>query len=325
MRNKLWHSPKGVFSAISPPLWLQEDLCTAEPRFPDVRALVFFADDLPLPAEAPQRRRYETHLIHRTFGQGRRALQLDTSQAHCLSPGLVSNGQGIQQQYITPPLPGCEEETIYKRATHALIQLEPRSALPAYSLLATTRLPAHLLGQMPTIIPQQFTLQHELEHLAQQQRIGSPITLRDTEKEADEAGFAYCATRNNQPLATFYKDWRALTGFMNPPDGGLHIYWNTLSQHGITAGPAHELASMLEVQMVSAAVPLPSGSADEASFVRRTLEPEESLPSVFATDRADRLRQLARHHHTTAYRYPHSYQLAEIVLQSARRLVPGVF
>lgn len=265
-------SPTLNFSALTPPLWLQQDIARRAPGFPGTQAYFLFSDDLPgieqhnkgaFPdAIGTARQNKLREIMQNVWPQSLDALGIDPTIALNSLGQLASNGTA-NTVTASSRLTGQSETTDYVRTapSHAVIMLPPRAMSVRAFTAAVTNLPVDLCAELPNVIPQRAIAGHEIGHLRQRSDIGLKLTPNGEEARADSGAYADCQRAGNPESGDYLYQWRLLSNFLSDLTTNSTKYWNSLFQYGISDRAHEEYASQLEIKLVGSvrdSAPLPA-------------------------------------------------------------------
>lgn len=344
--------PTENFAAVNPPNWLWDDLSLLAGKYPHLRVLVTFADDLPANPDKdlseqykfsdpvlqeklfPSRREAAAALLKQHFKYDQLTAVLETHEIAGEIGGLYSNIRFHASASIDP-LTG-KKCTIY----HNQEQPEPC----AWVILPPRDMPAHEFSQVNLGIPSMLTarpdgvnihravLGHEFGHMLNRLKPKHAFTRRTDEKDADKGVQELCAMANDAASRDYFFQWRALHNFAggilsgNPMFAQCPDYWHDLHFAGIHAPDSAEYTANLEVRARSCAIDstLPSAPSEliAIAFNRDAAPKLHVLMEGMST--VERLRILLEEH-DKPYKSPHGEQLASRVISAAYQLAPGVF
>lgn len=335
--------PNGNFHTLaSAPAWLKADLALAAHKLNSFNTLVLFADDLPHhadfngrqidPAKARTREEELGRMCEQTFGLPRDQLNLDLGIANNPEGEFTSNALAHERPAYDSALRyNTNYRTVLQAPSHALIILPPQNRQVLRDLYLTTGLDLRLTSTpVRGYNLHRGTLWHELGHAAQELTLHKALAPRLDERNADTLAIKGCDKAGDQPTGQYWLDWRALSTFMSPINYHPLRYWNGLSIARSQALGHEEIAAYLEVKSraLESAVLLPK---DPTKILARMGDhggwaPVSAHFNQISDDAATtNLLTLAGRHKREPYKYPHSHELAEMVLGAAYRIAPQRF
>ena len=325
----MYVTPSAASAAFDPPAWLREDMQHAEQMLPGLRMMVLFQDDLPAILCAHERDRREDRLrsklrMHWATLPFRDQQIIDLAAEHS---GRVETSAQRQNSRRLNPL--TNEQDSYYTLTHlahdAVIML-PRRDMGAISMVA------QFTGTDAAncVVPESANLHrliywHEVTHVKQDVGELPVFNRRSSEKHADAGAIKTCTTLHDTASVTLLRDLRAVDAFTDLGFAKSSDYWYSLGMHGVSKSDEAELASMLELK-TRCATPHYRNTMDATGFIHLMLSdkkvgPRRSFNSMGTSAKLANLQRVRDK--TRKFSFPHTPALADIILNSARRLAPG--
>lgn len=336
-----WHSPKGAFTAIDPPVWLQHDLQIAEARTPlkRMRSLVLFADQLPAPDKTnswsltrdqkDERLSALDRIFVDVFGMTVKEAGFCDSSAWVNAAKADTNGE-------PEVVPWLHKESgfefglrfIPQRIQQGLVLLPSQTLSPQRYLAAGFLVSPSVIN--PEITPQnlQRTLVwHELGHVWRALCVPQMMSLRKEERLSDVFSQRGCAWAGDGTAVTLTRDIRALDALRSAIEPQSIMYWNALTLQQRDLPMTEELKAQMEVKVRAAR------GAEWLNATRPTLyaltqgEAGRALRQDFAMGRyttTELLRNLQVADRTREYHSPAARRLAHLTLRAAERVLPGL-
>jgi hypothetical protein len=332
-----WQSPKGAFTAIEPPAWLQHDLQIAEARTPlrRMHSLILFADQLPHHQQAnaydmtePVRQARLEKLagyVEKVFGTPFHKSNFRATSALVSSGAADTNairefGESthVESGYVDTPL------ITAGRATRGLVILSPQSRKLRNYLAQDYGVTEAQLGE--DITNQALArkeLWHELGHLWRALCVPGVMAGRREERLCDVFAQRGCKRAGDPLAASLIAPLRALDALAGPVVHGAIAYWNALTMAVPSTTLSREMTAQLDLKARALGVhdatklslwALVSGP--EGKFLREAYQ----MPRPFEA----RLRTLHELDRTQPYVNDDSRQLGQLTLSAAARVLPGV-
>ena len=335
--------PNGNFHTLaSAPAWLKADLALAAQKIPTVQTLVLFGDDLPdynqIDGRAHAKPIVEardaelTRLCNTVFGAPPTELGIQSGLANTYHGEIETNA--IQQDnFVRDNVLGSvsNHTSILQRPTHAIIILPGQSRQPLRDLFLTTGIDLRdTASPVREVNYHRPVLWHELGHLHQQDKAHAALSIRLNERNADTLAHKGSLLAGDPVAAQYNLDWRVLSTFLSDTSVNHLIYWNSLSVLRPEPLGHAETAAYLEVK--ARATGLQIQLPKNPQSIMRQLSNHGGWSPVSAEfkysskgDAERKILTLAGRHKREPYKYPHSHELAEMVLGAAYRIAPQRF
>ncbi len=343
------------------PLWLQEDIATANRLLPQINIFVFFADDLPHTQELLN---YDMNR-NLSLANGQKPPSfLKIARERVQQLKTISANSGIPAKLRRRKLLGTALNMQGVVHSNALQTLKKEHPLPCFSLYHIDRRPSHAIIQLPprgwtvrenfsysfnlwqchskNIAPLNFhraVFWHEVGHLDDYTYPEAKVTTpKDNERRADLFAYMHLSQGYHPQQADAFMAWRRVNNFLGSFMPRWANYWNFLDQPASIKATHTEIAAMAEVKLralgetklAPQSISLPRTTEMAAEWLLKL--PDDSPFHAF-NQMASRNRSaphimlggLAHAVERNEFTYPASRQLAKDTLASARFLLPDVF